>query len=118
MEQLKESLVNSSCPVYFTRQDLIPERTGMNEFPYKKYYRGKAFSDESIVFDRKAGWNPVTKDTSVCPKDCSVPKPPVYCWQIPCNTVLPCHPKDPVERIHEDESALVRQRQRRPILYR
>lgn len=112
MEALKEYLATSTNPIHFTRQDLIPTRTCMDHFPYQQYYRGKAFSNDSIVFDRKAGWNPI------CPKpqkDCSVPPSPVYCWEVPCNTVLPCEPRKPAVQFTPE---LVRQVSETPVMYR
>lgn len=77
-------------PFYATQEFAQSTLTDMDEFPYKRFYRGVYNSSTPIVFEREAGWRPLHNNCYKQignPKNCEHP----YCWQYPCSTVYPCH---------------------------
>lgn len=63
--------------------------TDKDTFPYPRYYRGVAGVSNPVVFEREAGWR---QRHDSCYEAVRVDKivTPLYCWQTPCSTVLPC----------------------------
>ena len=86
--------INSNGPYYPPPREICNVKTDMNEFPYRRYFRGKRDDMNPNVWEREAGYAKwlTTIDT----------KNPVNesllmgngCFQIPCTTVLPCNPSN------------------------
>ena len=65
-------------------------QTDINEFPYRRFYRGNPDSDLPHVFDREAGSRRLA-DTQFQ----TIANPwgsANYCFQAPCSTIFPCEP--------------------------
>lgn len=66
-------------------------QTDVNEFPYRRFFRGKRFSDQPHVWEREAGYSPIlsTLDTS-SPNPSSLRLAPRSTYfQVPCSTQFP-----------------------------
>ena len=64
-------------------------RSDLDEFPYRRFFRGQANRLYPTVWDRGAGYS------KIIASPIEKPKPSTgltdLCFQIPCSTVLPCH---------------------------
>lgn len=82
---------SSVCGPYQATADMARlTQTDMNEFPYRRFYRGNPDSDLPHVFDREAGFRKI-RDTQF-----QVIANPFasanFCFQAPCSTIFPCDP--------------------------
>ena len=79
----------SSPNAYFPDPLLIySSNTDMNEFPYRRFFRGNYQKSYPIVYSRTAGYSPIVQTVKT-----SSPSSLVLgdgCFQYPCSTVLPC----------------------------
>ena len=78
-----------NIPFYATKELVQSTITDMDEFPYKRFFRGEYANKCPVVFEREAGWRPLHNNCYkeiVTPQQCEHP----YCWQMPCSTVYPC----------------------------
>ena len=73
-----------------TIDSIIPSQTDHDHFPYTRYYRGDYKKQDYKVTENNAGWqrlnNECYKSKSYAPIT-----PNDMCFQLPCNTVLPCN---------------------------
>jgi len=78
-------------PFYATKELAQSTITDMDEFPYKRFFRGEYANPCPVVFEREAGWRPLH---NACYQKIGHPQlcDPHYCWQFPCSTVWPCRP--------------------------
>lgn len=86
--------LNYNTPTMFLPNSVAFIDTDMDEFPYKRFFRGVAQSSVPIIHDREAGYRP-RFDT--CYKHLTNPTDeyPNNCFEPPCLTILPCRrPKD------------------------
>lgn len=70
--------------------------TDIDEFPYRRYFRGRSDSSAPIVWDREPGYQAIVRTPgTVRMSDRQHGPPPLtdLCFQIPCSTILPCHKK-------------------------
>ena len=88
------SKLNYNVPYYATMPSAGSVLTDMDQFPYKRFFRGVYYEDTPTVFEREAGWRP-RKDE--CYVELVVPdiKRAHYCWEYPCTTCKPCVGKPP-----------------------
>ena len=66
--------------------------TDLNEFPYPRYFRGRALSDVPYIFDREAGFQNIlqVRDPSTVSPIANLATTDLYCFQPPCGTIFPC----------------------------
>lgn len=78
------------CPNTIYRQI----KTDINEFPYRRFFRGKVNVSYPSIYGRDAGYSPIENS----PAFVSRPPPETnltnLCFQLPCSTVLPCNNQD------------------------
>lgn len=88
-------------PFYATREFAQSTITDMDEFPYKRFYRGEYNKPYPVVFQREAGWRPLHSD---CYKQLGSPTPckKDFCWQYPCSTIWPCRPNQEIMKKQSD----------------
>lgn len=81
--------LNYNIPYYATQASIHDISTDMDNFPYKRFYRGVYYDTSPIVFEREVGWRQLNNS---CYREQVVPhiKEQKYCWQTGCNTVFPC----------------------------
>jgi hypothetical protein len=86
--------LNYNVPYYATRNTTGSVITDMDQFPYKRYFRGVYYEDTPTIFEREAGWRPRHDE---CYTDLVVPTicKPNYCWEYPCSTCVRCKGKAP-----------------------
>jgi len=72
----------------------IAIKTDVNELPYPRFYRGKAFSSEPVIWEREAGYAKVVHVTGAkfTPPVAELTSRTPLCFQPPCNTIFPCQP--------------------------
>jgi len=93
----------TSPSVYYpSSQDIYRVRTDMNEFPYRRFFRGRPTVSYPIVWEREAGYSPIVSVKSI-PKH-YVPEATSggVCFQTPCTTILPCRSKQSVFSSNQD----------------
>ena len=88
--------LNYNVPYYATREAAGSVITDMDNFPYRRFFRGVYDESNPVVMEREAGYRP-RRDS--CYTKLSIPNPtkPNYCWEYPCSTVRPCKGKAPAE---------------------
>jgi hypothetical protein len=66
--------------------------TDMNEFPYPRYFRGRALSDIPYIFDREAGFQNILqiRDPPPVSLSANLATTDLYCFQPACGTIFPC----------------------------
>lgn len=93
-QQIIKSLINQniSSPDYYVvpSQIIYSINTDINQWPYPRFFRGKASSYEPIIFEREAGYCPIDIIPSVLPVYAPVQASSNTCFQVPCSTVFPC----------------------------
>lgn len=84
--------LNYNIPYYATHSSIQGVMTDMDNFPYKRFFRGVYYNDRPVVLERETGWRPLNNP---CYRDQVVNdvKEQTYCWQSACNTVQPCNKK-------------------------
>jgi hypothetical protein len=86
---LKEEIQKkNSFQPYFSNYSSYHVMNDHDSFPYPKFYRGRADSNEPIVYERVAGWTPRKIPQPLPPITTTKPN---YCFQAPCSTVYPCY---------------------------
>jgi hypothetical protein len=82
----------SSCPFYATSKDASSIVTDFDHFPYTRFYRGIAWSQNPIVLEREAGYRP-RHDECYRVKNCQGYEIdyPETCFQVACSTLFPCN---------------------------
>lgn len=66
-------------------------RTDMNEFPYRRFFRGKANATYPSVYGRDAGYSPIENSPAYAPRPLPETGLTDLCFQLPCSTILPCY---------------------------
>ena len=90
-QQIQNKLLCDSKPFFPDPSTIYSTPTDMNEFPYRRFFRGNFESSYPIVYERTAGYAPIIQTIK--------PSPPATlihstgCFQTPCSTVLPCNPQ-------------------------
>jgi len=92
MKLQDQILQKQSCDAaYFPNpQWIYASPTDINEFPYRRFYRGRIDDANPTVYARTAGYaplSPVLKE----PPPAIVKADPQTCFQNACSTVLPCY---------------------------
>lgn len=90
--ETQKFLKNQSIPYNLLNPATNIAIAGIDTFPYNKFFRGVYNSSIPIIFDRQAGYYPITK-TSKC-QPTKQPTPPV-CFQYACSTITPCYDTTP-----------------------
>lgn len=79
-----------SLPYFCPTQVFKAVKSDLDEFPYRRSFRGQADKLYPTVWDRGAGYSQVISSPGFAER----PKPSSgltnLCFQIPCSTVLPC----------------------------
>lgn len=75
--------------------DIFEIRTDVNEFPYRRFFRGKRFSDKPHLWEREAGFSPllstpVSNHSDPYPSLLLAPRATPF--QVPCSTQFPSTP--------------------------
>ena len=95
MSTLEEQILlkaNPDSKFRATKDSVLPSKTDHDHFPYTRYYRGQYNNPDAVVSSNKAGWSKVRNncyDYTVY----EVEKANDTCFQLPCNTTLPCRDK-------------------------
>lgn len=85
---------NNQDVAYFGRIDTAKNViTDMDNFPYQRFYRGVYNSARPIVFEREAGWRPISDKCYKGLLDYRQPDYPSHCFETACSTVNPCIPE-------------------------
>lgn len=79
-----------SAPFYSSGPTVI---TDMDNFPYKRYYRGRHDSDVPIIMDREAGWRQRCENNYAPVLPALEVFYPNHCFQTATSTVYPCMPE-------------------------
>ena len=66
--------------------------TDRNEFPYPRFFRGRALSDKPYIYDREAGVQNIIQIVNNTPSNppAQLATTDMYCFQPPCGTIFPC----------------------------
>lgn len=76
---------------YFPDPDLIYQiKTDVNEWPYRRYFRGKKDSYTPHIWEREAGYSTVLTTINTNNKVNETLVGATCCFQLPCSTILPC----------------------------
>lgn len=93
IRQQIEQKTNAS-PYFCPTSVFTAVRSDLDEFPYRRFFRGQADRLYPTVWDRGAGYSKVLASPAFNER----PPPSTgltdLCFQIPCSTVLPCRKKD------------------------
>lgn len=94
METIKKQIeqsISSESGYFPSPQEIYQVQTDINQWPYQRYFRGKASSTEPIVWEREAGFQEILLQSSV-PSIIGFQNEieSSMCFQIPCSTTLPC----------------------------
>jgi hypothetical protein len=82
----------SNGPYYPNNNLIYSVRTDVNEFPYKRFFRGKMNDLNPNVWEREAGYSPIiSKIDTINKVDQSLLLGPNTCFQVPCSTIFPCN---------------------------
>ncbi len=86
------SKLDYSMPFIPTAQMAAGTVNDMDNFPYKRFFRGRYYESHPIVFEREAGWRPrhdkcYKKEYEYTPSDY-----PNHCFEAACSIVYPCYP--------------------------
>ncbi len=88
--QRQIALKNSHTPYYADKNIVNNAITDMDIFPYTRFYRGKYYLDNPVVFEREAGYRE-GHEASYTPILNPEPAPqPTVCFQPACSTIFPC----------------------------
>jgi hypothetical protein len=96
-DRIRQQIYNKihSSGAYYCPTDMFyGVETDINEFPYRRYFRGERNSAHPIVWGREPGYQKIVSSPGY------VPRPPPFsgltdlCFQIPCSTILPCNKKN------------------------
>lgn len=83
--------INSNGPYFPSNELIFNTHTDMDEFPYRRFFRGKAHDYNPNIFEREAGYSPIiTKIDTTNKVDQSLLIGPSTCFQLPCSTISPC----------------------------
>ena len=92
MSTLEEQILlkaNPDSKFRASNESILPSKTDHDHFPYTRYYRGEYKNPNPMVTTNKAGWNNLRNDCYKC-TEYMVSKPNDTCFQLSCNTTLPC----------------------------
>jgi uncharacterized membrane protein len=93
MDYLKREIRKVQDPnlVYYPTASTVRNiHSGMDHFPYTKFFRGDYKSNTVNVYDRMAGFTPL-RDCRYQPRVIETPNTqPTYCWEAPCSVIYPC----------------------------
>jgi hypothetical protein len=81
-----------SIPYYGTLESGSGCLTDMDNFPYKRYFRGIPDSPYPIVAEREAGWRPVNNDCYNVEDPTKIKNIHKNCFESACSVVYPCYP--------------------------
>ena len=79
-------------PFFATMYDTSAVLTDMDNFPYKRFFRGDFNSDNPIVFEREAGWRPTQNNCYKIQDPLKSLNNNNICFESACSTVYPCYP--------------------------
>lgn len=91
-----EAKTRCGIPFYFNLsgpQVLKDTVTDMDNFPYKRFFRGEYDKPYPIVMEREAGWRTTNNKCYRKLEPCVQGQYPNNCFESPCSTVFPCYPK-------------------------
>lgn len=80
------------CPYTPNPYSIFEVQTDVNEFPYRRFFRGKIDSDQPHIWDREAGFSPIItqldqsqtmNSPTLLLAEASTP------FQVPCSTQFP-----------------------------
>jgi hypothetical protein len=118
---------NSSMPFIPTLTNSSSVVTDMDEFPYKRYFRGIYYLSDPTVAEREAGWRPrydnckksedekedfkIDEKREGFKEDEKVKKTlkrhyPNHCFQVACSTVTPAYPEFEKQYAYKEEAEL------------
>jgi len=88
----REIIKKKSAYPYFPENNLIFQvKTDVNEFPYRRFFRGKMDEMNPNIWDREAGYSPIKNSIDTTNKvNQSLLLGDSTCFQYPCSTILPC----------------------------
>lgn len=66
-------------------------RTDVSEFPYRRFFRGKADATYPSIYGRDAGYSPIENSPAFATRPPAETGLTDLCFQLPCSTILPCH---------------------------
>lgn len=82
-----------SAPYYPPPCEIFQIRTDVNQFPYRRFFRGRAFDETPRVWEREAGWSPLQEERGEQPSTTSpsslLMAPANAYFQVPCSTQFP-----------------------------
>ena len=78
-----------SHPYYATNRTVGDTVTDFDDFPYKRWYRGRYDIDKPVIIEREAGYRYVEKNCNVTKADIKG-EYPKHCFESACTTVYPC----------------------------
>jgi len=82
---------NSFNPYFPPNHMIFNIRTDVNEFPYRRFFRGKMDDMNPNVWEREAGYSPIVSSIDVSNKvNQSLLLGNSTCFQYPCSTIIPC----------------------------
>lgn len=90
-EGIKKKL-NYNKPYYADYNAINGVMGDFDQFPYKRYFRGRFDSPNPVIIERECSWRP---EINKCYKEIvtPVPNPPNYCWEYPCSSIGSCKAK-------------------------
>jgi hypothetical protein len=93
IETIRRQILQKQSPNPFYGTINMAENviTDMDVFPYTRFYRGQYNSHDAVSFERETGFRQI-KNACYTPFGVTPVQPTVYCWQLPCSTILPCKP--------------------------
>ena len=75
-------------PYYATRETVSRCVTDMDDFPYRRFYRGEATNDMPVIMEREAGYRHVEQNCYTIQPTYTVAYPR-HRFEAPCSTVYP-----------------------------
>ena len=100
IEQKKSSMPYFCPPGVFTAV-----KSDLDEFPYRRFFRGQADKLYPTVWDRGAGYAKVISSPAFNERPKASSGLTNLCFQIPCSTVLPCK-KNNDTKLHNTYNAV------------
>ena len=129
VDSIREQIAYKNGPNPFipTIRDASRTVTDMDEFPYKRFFRGVYYLSDPTVAEREAGWRPRYDNCRETTTDYSNDRSkegfeesqkeertekilkrhyPNHCFQVACSTVTPAYPEFEKQYAYKEEAEL------------
>jgi hypothetical protein len=91
IQQQIQNKIHSDNAYYCPSEIFREIQTDINEFPYRRYFRGEIDASNPIVWDREPGYQRILTSPQFNARPTETSSLTDLCFQIPCSTILPCN---------------------------